>query len=65
MQPFIYKFFIVACIAGMLCILLFACNSSKETTTEVDSLAVATPKVDSTSVVPVDTMITKPDTSHR
>ncbi|NLR68307.1 hypothetical protein HGH92_28630 [Chitinophaga varians] len=65
MKPFVYKFFMVACVTGVLCILLFACNSSKEASREADSAAVSVPKVDSTSVIPVDTTMTKPDTSRQ
>ncbi|MBC9933361.1 hypothetical protein [Chitinophaga qingshengii] len=65
MKPFIYKFFMVTCITGGLCILLFACNSSKEASKEADSAAVSVPKVDSTSVIPVDSALTKPDTMRR
>ncbi|NML39332.1 hypothetical protein HHL17_19185 [Chitinophaga sp. G-6-1-13] len=65
MVPFVYKFFMVACVTGVLCILLFACNSSKEVSREGDSAAVSIPKVDSTSVIPVDSALTKPDTSRQ
>ncbi|WP_159456219.1 hypothetical protein [Chitinophaga eiseniae] len=65
MKPFVYKFFMVTCVTGILCILLFACNSSKEASREADSAAVTVPRVDSTSVMPVDSTMTKPDTSRQ
>jgi len=60
MEPFFYKSCVVICLAGILSMLLFACNGAKEVSKEADSAAVAIPKVDSTSVVPVDTSKTKP-----
>lgn len=60
MEPFFYKSCVVICLAGILSMLLFACNGAKEAGKEADSAAVAIPKVDSTSVVPVDTSKTKP-----
>ncbi|QJB31275.1 hypothetical protein HF324_07820 [Chitinophaga oryzae] len=65
MKPFVYKFFMVACVTGILCILLFACNSSREASREADSAAATVPRVDSTSVIPVDTTATKPDTTRQ
>lgn len=62
MKPFFYKSCIVICIAGILSIFLFSCSGSKEASKEADSAAVSMPKVDSTSVIPVDTTKTKPDT---
>jgi hypothetical protein len=64
MKPFMYKFCMVLCVAGILSMFLFACNSSKEVSREADSAAVAMPKVDTTSVVPVDTSKTKQDPTH-
>lgn len=63
MAPFIYKSCIVLCLTGILSIFLFACNSSKEASREADSAAVSMPAVDSTSVIPVDTTKTKPDST--
>lgn len=63
MVPFIYKSCVVICLTGILSIFLFACNSSKEASREADSAAVSMPAVDSTSVVPVDTTKTKPDST--
>ncbi|SEW50744.1 hypothetical protein [Chitinophaga arvensicola] len=60
MEPFFYKSCVVICLAGILSIFLFACNGAKEASQEADSAAVAIPKVDSTSIVPVDTSKTKP-----
>lgn len=65
MKPFMYKFFMIASITGILSLFLFACNSSKEAGREADSAATEMPKVDSTSVMPVDTTVTKPDTLTR
>ncbi|NSL86535.1 hypothetical protein [Chitinophaga solisilvae] len=65
MKPFIYKCCMVVCLAGMLSILLFACNSSREASREADSAATTIPKVDSTSTIPVDTNATKPDSTRR
>ena len=62
MEPFFYKACVVLCIAGMLSLFLFSCSGSREASREADSAAVAIPKVDSTSVIPVDTTKTKPDT---
>lgn len=64
MQPFFYKTCVVLCITGMLSIFLFACSGSKQAGQEADSAAVSMPKVDSTSVIPVDTTKTKPDTTR-
>ncbi|CAL1518306.1 hypothetical protein [Chitinophaga sp. MM2321] len=64
MKPLLYKSCMVICITGVLSIFLLACNSSRESAKEADSAAVTMPKVDSTSVIPVDTMVTKPDTAH-
>lgn len=64
MEPIFYKTCIVLCIAGVLSIFLFSCSGSREAGREADSAAVAIPKVDSTSVVPVDTTKTKRDTAH-
>ncbi|HEY9259382.1 hypothetical protein [Chitinophaga sp.] len=64
MEPFFYKSCVVLCIAGMLSIFLFACSGSKEAGREADSAAVSIPTVDSTSVIPVDTTKTKPDTAR-
>ncbi|MET3878380.1 MULTISPECIES: hypothetical protein [Chitinophaga] len=63
MVPFIYKSCVVLCLAGILSMFLFACNSSREASREADSAAVSMPSVDSTSVVPVDTTKTKPDST--
>jgi hypothetical protein len=62
MKPFFYKSCIVICIAGILSLFLFSCSGSKQASQEADSAAVSMPKVDSTSVIPVDTTKTKPDT---
>jgi hypothetical protein len=64
MEAFIYKTCMVLCIAGVLSIFLFSCSGSKEAGKEADSAAVAIPKVDSTSVIPVDSIKTKPDTAR-
>ncbi|HVI47936.1 MAG TPA: hypothetical protein VM802_23920 [Chitinophaga sp.] len=63
MKPFLYKILMSVCLAGMLSVFLFACNSSKEAT-DADSAAIAMPKVDTVSAMPVDTTITRPDTSR-
>lgn len=65
MEPFFYKTCIIICLTGMLSIFLFGCSGSKEASREADSAAVSMPRVDSTSVIPVDTMKTKPDTTHQ
>ncbi|WP_147323538.1 hypothetical protein [Chitinophaga silvatica] len=62
MQPIFYKTCIIICITGILSIFLFSCSGSKEAGKEADSAAFAMPSVDSTSVIPVDTTKTKPDT---
>lgn len=62
MKPFFYKSCIVICLAGILSLFLFSCSGSKQASKEADSAAVSMPKVDSTSVIPVDTTKTKPDT---
>ncbi|MFY0255618.1 hypothetical protein ACDQ55_16870 [Chitinophaga sp. 30R24] len=66
MKPFFYKCCVVLCITGMLSIFIFSCNGARETGQDAaaDSAAVTMPRVDSTSVVPVDTSITKPDSMH-
>ena len=64
MQPIIYKSSILLCVTGILCLFLFACNSSREASRKADSAAVAMPKVDSVSVVPVDSPRTRRDTLH-
>ncbi|WP_429047997.1 hypothetical protein [Chitinophaga sp. W3I9] len=65
MEAFFYKSCVVLCLTGMLSLFLFACNSSKEASREADSAAVSMPAVDSTSVIPVDTTKTKPDSTQR
>lgn len=64
MEAIFYKTCMVLCIAGVLSIFLFSCSGTKEAGKEADSAAVAIPKVDSTSVIPVDTTKTKPDTAR-
>jgi hypothetical protein len=64
MEAFFYKSCVVLCLAGILSFFLFACNSSKEAGKEADSAAVSMPSVDSTSVIPVDTTKTKPDSTR-
>jgi hypothetical protein len=62
MKPIFYKTCVVICITGILSMFLFSCSGSREAGKEADSAAVSMPAVDSTSVMPVDSIKTKPDT---
>ena len=64
-KPAFFKSCMILCITAILSIFLFACNSAKQSSSEADSAATAMPKVDSTSVIPVDTSMTKPDTTQQ
>ncbi|MCW3465639.1 hypothetical protein [Chitinophaga nivalis] len=48
MKLLVYKFCMVICVAGILSLLLFACNGAKEVSKEADSAATTLPKVEST-----------------
>lgn len=64
-KPAFFKSCMILCITAIFSIFLFACNSSRQAGSEADSAATAMPKVDSTSVMPVDTSMTKPDTTQQ